>query len=152
MCKHSKIYQQVWSHRSQFSTPPLMRYFYFDVLSLTLWRRQVNFLPIFCIKVQRAAALLILVWLIWKKRQNKALYLSFLEKKTETIYLQNWPIHDSLSAKNWLFGKKNVHCIVALLKKTKRFSSYLMNEKRYRKFFNSFEFPLKKAFNTVNLS
>ena len=42
--------------------------------------------------------------------------------------------------KSRFFGKKAVHCRCALLKKRKRFLSYLLNGYRYHKNFNRFEF------------
>ena len=107
---------------------------------------------VFCINIQRSAALLISVQLIFKNAKIKPFISAFWEIKTDPIYLQNWPIYNNLSTKSWFFGKKphTVHNVTLL----KKWNILLMfhERKEILQNFYSFVFLFKMCFNNVNLS
>ena len=97
----------------------IIKYSFFTVLPQKAFNPLVptcKKVDVFCINIQRSAALLISVQLIFKNAKIKPFISAFWEIKTDPIYLQNWPIYNNLSTKSWFFGKKphTVHNVTLL--------------------------------------
>ena len=108
--------RECWCQYLVFS---IIKYSFFTVLPQKAFNPLVptcKKVDVFCINIQRSAALLISVQLIFKNAKIKPFISAFWEIKTDPIYLQNWPIYNNLSTKSWFFGKKphTVHNVTLL--------------------------------------